>query len=121
DPALPRTRHAADDDWQRGIGAHCPEVMLEHFGEAVARQGEQALVAAPFDDHFTGSVEQPGAEARRAPVDRRESRRLSCHRKPPSTISVCAVSMREASEARNSTGPTRSSAFITSLMHCLPT
>ena len=34
---------------------------------------------------------------------------------------VCAVSMRETSEARNKTGPTISSGRMTSLMHCFAT
>ena len=82
--------------------------------------GQHALAAAPLGEHAAGGVEQPEPEARRAPVDRCDGRR-GRHRKPPSTISVCAVSMREASEARNRQGPTMSSGCMTSRMHCLAT
>src|SRR5207248_3001653 len=85
--------------------------------------GDQAIVAATFGKHLALSVDQPDPHAGRAPVDGGHRRCVAgwAHRKPPSTISICAVSMRDASEARNSTVPTMSSGCITCLMHCLAT
>jgi hypothetical protein len=111
DPTLASTNHAAHDHGQAGWGAEAFQMPLQHLGEAAFACAGETVVAALLRQHAALNVEKPGAQPGGAPVDRRKGR-LCRHSRPPSTISVCAVSMAEASEARNRQGPTMSSATI---------
>src|SRR5690606_28567641 len=98
---------------------HGREMSLKDRPEAFRAGREHALLAALFCENSARAVEKPEPEARRSPVHGCDDR--LAHRWPPSTMRVCAVSMRAASEARKRQTPTMSAGCITSRMHCFAT
>ena len=65
---------------KRRIRAHIGKLPLEDSAETVGLRRKHALVAAPLVQNGAGSVEQPDAEPRGAPVGGGEGRVTAAHR-----------------------------------------
>ena len=77
DPALARSRHAANQDGNfRGRTKPC-EVIAQHRRKAGAGTVQHALTASALREHATLRRHQPAAKAAGAPINRDEGGRRS--------------------------------------------